>query len=47
MEEWRYGAIACSYADFTVRYYGPATVVFDGYSEGASIKDNTPKAGPK
>ena len=36
-----YGTIASCYADFTVRHYGPATVVFDGYSEGASIKDNT------
>jgi len=25
-----YGAIAKSYADFTVRHYGQATVVFDG-----------------
>lgn len=36
-----YGAIAQSYADFTTRLYGKATVVFDGYSEGPSIKDNT------
>jgi len=36
-----YGAIAESYVDFTVRHYGQATVVFDGYSEGPSIKDNT------
>ncbi len=36
-----YGAIAQSYADFTIRHYGKATVVFDGYSEGPSIKDNT------
>ena len=36
-----YGAIAESYADFNVRHYGQATVVFDGYSEGHSIKDNT------
>ena len=35
-----YGAIAESYADFTVRHYGQATVVFDGYDEGPSIKDN-------
>lgn len=33
-----YGAIAQSYADFTTRHYG---IVFDGYSEGPSIKDNT------
>jgi len=26
-----YGAITESYADFTVRHYGQATVVFDGY----------------
>ncbi|KAK4304743.1 hypothetical protein Pmani_023319 [Petrolisthes manimaculis] len=37
-----YGVIAQSYADFTVRHYGSATtVVFDGYEEGPSIKDNT------
>jgi len=35
-----YNAIAESYADFTVRHYGRATVVFDGYGEGPSIKDN-------
>ena len=33
-----YNAIAESYADFTVRHYGQATVVFDGYGEGPSIK---------
>jgi len=32
-----YGAIAESSADFTVRHYGQATVVFDGYGEGPSI----------
>ena len=36
-----YNAIAESYADFTVRHYGQATVVVDGYGEGPSIKDNT------
>ena len=36
-----YNAIAESYADFTVRHYGQATLVFDGYGEGPSIKDNT------
>ncbi|KAG7165603.1 hypothetical protein Hamer_G013102 [Homarus americanus] len=36
-----YGAIARMYADFTIRHYGKATVVFDGYSEGPSIKDKT------
>ena len=35
-----YGSIAQSYADFTIRHYGLATVVFDGYG-GPSIKDNT------
>jgi len=35
-----YNAIAESYADFTVRHYGRATVVFDGYGEGPSVKDN-------
>lgn len=29
------------YVDFTIRHYGKATVVFDGYSGGPSIKDNT------
>ena len=38
----RYGEITKSYADFAIRHYGPATtVVFDGYEEGSSIKDNT------
>ena len=38
----RYGEIAQSYPDFAIRHYGPATtVVFDGYEEGPSIKDNT------
>ena len=38
----RYVEIAKSYADFGIRHYGPATtVVFDGYEEGRSIKDNT------
>ena len=36
-----YNTIASSYADFTVRHYGLATVVFDGYGECPSIKDNT------
>ena len=38
-----YGAIAELYADFTIRRYGLATVVFDGYDGGPSIKDNTHK----
>ena len=39
----RYDEIAKSYADFAIRHYnGPATtVVFDGYEEWPSIKDNT------
>lgn len=35
------GTIARSYADITINHYGKATVVFEGYSEGHSIKDNT------
>ena len=26
---------------FTIKHYGKAAVVFDGYSDSASIKDNT------
>lgn len=36
-----YSSIATTYASFTVRHYGNATVVFDGYDGGPSIKDNT------
>jgi len=36
-----YGKIARAYADFTTKHYGAATVVFDGYGAGPSIKDNT------
>ena len=36
-----YNAIAEYYGDFTVRHYGQATMVFDGYGEGPSMKDNT------
>ena len=36
-----YGKTAGAYADFTTRYYGAASVVFDGYGAGPSIKDNT------
>ena len=37
-----YGKIAQSYADFTIQHYGSATtIVFDGYGDGPSIKDNT------
>ena len=35
-----YGAIAQSYADFTIYHYGKASGIFDGY-DSASIKDNT------
>ena len=38
-----YGKIARAYADFTTKHYGTATVVFDGYGAGPSIKDNTPQ----
>src|SRR6218665_2835668 len=45
---WRKGEsyvvihVAQSYPDFTVRQYGVGTtVVFDGYEQGPSIKDNT------
>ena len=34
-----YNAITEFYADFTVRHYRQATVVFDGYEDGHSIKD--------
>ena len=40
-ETYMYGAIAQAYADFIIRHYGLATVVFDGYDGGPSIKDNT------
>ena len=36
-----YTSIANDYAAFTVKHYGKATVVFDGYSVGPSTKDNT------
>lgn len=36
-----YGVIADAYVDFTIRNYGKATVVFDGYLDTPSIKDNT------
>ena len=35
-----YGSIAQSYAEFTIRRYPSATVVFDGYLGGPTIKDN-------
>lgn len=38
-----YGSIAANYATFTVKQYGKATVVFDGYSDRPTIKDNTHK----
>ena len=34
-----YGATADSYADFTITHYGMATVVFDVYDGGPSIKE--------
>jgi len=36
-----YTSIANDYAAFTVKHYGKATVVFDGYSGEPSTKDNT------
>ena len=36
-----YGANADCYVDFTVRNYGMATVVFDGYHDRPSVKDST------
>ena len=36
-----YGAIADCYVDFTLRNYGMATVVFDGYHDRPSVKDST------
>ena len=36
-----YSSIADDYASFTFHHYGNATVVFDGYDGGPSIKDNT------
>ena len=41
MKGTTYGSIANGYADFVVRNYGRATVVFDGYSDEPSIKDST------
>lgn len=41
-----YGVIVQSYADFAIHNYVLATVVFDGYGGGPSIKDNThPRSG--
>ncbi len=36
-----YSSIATTYASFTVRHYGNATVVFDGYDGGPSHQSNT------
>lgn len=36
-----YFSIADDYASFTVKHYGKATIVFDGYTGGPNIKDNT------
>ncbi|KAG1684201.1 hypothetical protein GQR58_009491 [Nymphon striatum] len=38
-EGFTYSSIADEYASFTVRHYGKATVVFDGYEAGPSTKD--------
>ena len=38
-----YDSIAEMYASFAVNQYGNATVIFDGYSEGPTTKDNTHK----
>jgi hypothetical protein len=36
-----YSSIANDYADFTVKHYGKATVIFDGYGGGPNTKDHT------
>jgi len=36
-----YGSIADDYVTFTISNYGQATVVFDGYRDEPSMKDNT------
>ena len=41
-----YSAIAESYADLTVTHYGQARVVFDGYGECPSIKDEEMRKKP-
>ena len=41
MEGCTYSSIADEYASFTVKHYARATVVFDGYEVGPSIKDCT------
>ena len=41
-----YNAIAESYADLTVTHYGQARVVFDGYGECPSIKDEEMRKNP-
>lgn len=38
-----FGQIAKEYANFTVSHYGKATVIFDGYTAGPTIKDNEDK----
>lgn len=42
-----YCRIAKVYADFTIKHYELATVVFDGFGAGISIKDNTHKIRPQ
>jgi hypothetical protein len=36
-----YSSIANDYADFTVKHYGKATVIFDGYGGRPNTKDHT------
>ena len=36
-----YGDVAEHYANFVLKTYGVATVVFDGYKDAPSVKDNT------
>ena len=42
-----YGSIAESYAEFTVRNYGLATVVFDGYGAGRPLRITLIRGGRK
>ena len=36
-----YSSIVNDYADFTMKHYGKATVIFDGYGGGPNTKDHT------
>ena len=40
-KKYTYCKISRAHADLTTRHFGTATVVFDGYGAGPSIKDNT------